>query len=155
MKAYLLVLSVLLSVAGCSSQQPRGPDFFAAQDQFAAMRAVQTTRFDGIEYDEMMGHVVESLLDLDCTLQETNKRFGVISARGAGRWYPGNMTMMTLMRRTRAGCAGHNVTVTVTEAAAGQLQVRATFFPPNPEADRVFQLLIERSVAQAAAGEAS
>jgi hypothetical protein len=152
MKLQLLVLSLSLSIAGCSTQQPQGPDFFAAQDQFAARRVVQTTRFDGVEYDEMMGHVVESLLDLDCTLQETNTRFGVISARGTRRFYPGGLITMP---RMWAGCAGHNVTVTVTGAAAGPLRVRATFFPPNPEADKAFQLLIERSVAQAKASEAS
>ena len=151
MKLHLLVLSLLVT-AGCSTHQPRGPDFFAAQDQFAAMRVVQTSSFEGVEYDAMLGHVVESLLDLDCTLQETSKQFGVVSARGRGRWYPRNLAML---QRYRPGCAAHNVTVTVTEVSAGQLKVRATFFPPNPEADKTFQLLIERSVAQARASEAS
>ncbi len=150
MKLHLLVLSLLLT-AGCSSQQ-RGPDFFAAQDQFAANRVIQTTSFEGIEYDDMLEHVVESLLDLDCTLQETSKQFGVISARGSGYWFPvGPMAR----RRYLAGCVGHTVTVTVTEASAGQLQVRATFFPPDPQADKTFQLLMERSIAQARASEAS
>ena len=151
MKHYLLVLSLLVT-AGCTTHQPRGPDFFAAQEQFAAKRVIQTSSFEGVEYDAMLGHVVESLLDLDCTLQETSKQFGVISARGGRRWYTGNLAMTY---RYWAGCAGHKVTVTVTEAAAGQLVVRATFFPPNPEADKTFQLLIKRSIALARAGEAS
>ena len=150
MKLHWLVLSLLVT-AGCSSQQP-GPDFFAAQDQFAANRVIQTTSFEGIEYDDMLEHVVESLLDLDCTLQETSKQFGVISARGRGHWYSRSLTGRV---QFWAGCLGHKVTVTVTEPTAGQLQVRATFFPSNPQADKTFQLLMERSIAQARASEAS
>lgn len=150
MKLYLLVLSMLLSTPGCSSQQ-RIPDFFATQDQFSANRALQTTSVEDMEYETLLAHVVDSLLDLDCTLQETNKQFGLISATGAPR-YRGNLRTIY---QNWAGCAGHKVTVKVTEAAPGKFDVRATFLPPDPEADRTFRLLLERSIAQTRVSEAS
>jgi len=150
MKLYLLVLSMLLSMLGCSSQQ-RIPDFFAAQDQFAANRVLQTTSVEEIEYETLLAHVVDSLLDLDCTLQETNKQFGLISATGARPRYQGNL----MNYQYWAGCAGHKVTVKVTASAPGHFDVRATFMPPAPEANRVFQLLLERSIAQTRVSEAS
>ncbi len=152
MKIHLVLLSLVLSLPGCLSQPVRH-DFFATQDQFAANRESQTSRYDGVEYDAMLGHVVESLLDLDCVLQETNKLFGVISAQGKrvrsrernrmvfpGIWHSKGS-------RDYWSCAGHNVTVKVTQMAEGKLAVRATFLPPNPKADKAFQLLIERSIA--------
>ena len=158
MKHYLslsVLLSILLSILLCSivgcSSQPATHDFFAQQDQFAANRALQTASFKEVDYEVLMGHVVESLLDLDCTLQETSKQFGLVSAKGSPRVYQGSLTKMP---RLWAGCAGRNVTVTVTESTAGQFSVRATFLPPDPRANRAFQLLLEQSIALARASEA-
>ena len=145
MNLHLQGLSMLLLATGCTSQQ-KTTDFFATQDQFAANRELQTLVFDSMGYDTMLGHVVESLLDLDCTIQETSKPFGVISAKGSWRWYTGNLWMMP---QFWVGCAGHKVTVTVSKLKAGRLEVRATFLPPDPKANKAFQLLIERSIAQA------
>jgi hypothetical protein len=147
--SFLLSL-LFLSIIGCSSQPPTH-DFFAQQDQFAANRALQTASFKAVDYEDLLGHVVESLLDLDCTLQETSKQFGLISAKGALRFYQGSLTKLP---QFWAGCAGHNVTVTVTESSAGQFDVRATFLPPDPRANKAFQLLVERSIAQVRASEA-
>jgi hypothetical protein len=151
MKLHLLLSILLLSIVGCSSQPP-AHDFFAEQDQFAANRVLQTASFEEVEYDALLGHVVESLLDLDCTLQETSKQLGLISAKGTRRFYQGTLTKMP---QFWAGCAGHNVTVTVTESTAGQFDVRATFLPPEARANKAFQRLLEQSIAQARASEAS
>jgi hypothetical protein len=148
---FILLSLLLSSIVGCSSQPPTH-DFFAQQDQFAANRVLQTASFNEVDYEVLLGHVVESLLDLDCSLQETSKQFGLISAKGARRFYQGSLTKMP---HFWAGCAGHNVTVTVTESTTGQFDVRATFLPPDPRANRAFQLLLERSIAQARASEAS
>jgi hypothetical protein len=148
----ILFLSILLSsIVGCSSQ-PATHDFFAERDQFAANRVLQTSSFEELDYDALLGHVVESLLDLDCSLQETSKQFGLISAKGSRRFYQGSFTKMP---QFWAGCAGHKVTVTVTESSAGQFDVRASFLPPDPRANKAFQRLLERSIAQARASEAS
>ena len=105
MKLYLslsVLLSILLcSIVGCSSQPPTH-DFFAQQDQFSANRALQTASFREVDYEVLLGHVVESLLDLDCTLQETSKQFGLVSAKGARRFYQGSLTKMP---QFWAGCA--------------------------------------------------
>ena len=151
MKLRLFLPVLLLTIVGCTSQ-PTTHDFFAEQDQFAANRVLQTASFEQVDYDVLLGHVVESLLDLDCALQETSKQFGLISAKGARRFYPGSFTKNP---QFWAGCAGHNVTVTVTESTAGQFDVRATFLPSDPRANKAFQLLLERSIAQARASEAS
>lgn len=147
----ILLSIMLLSIVGCSSQPP-AHDFFADQDQFAANRVLQTVSFEELDYDALLGHVVESLLDLDCTLQETSKQFGLVSAKGSRRFYQGTLTKMP---QFWAGCAGHQVTVTVTESTAGQFDVRATFLPPDPRANRSFQLLLEQSIALSRASEAS
>ena len=136
----------LLFLAGCSTTQPT-PDFFTARDQFAANRELETTVFEDVAYDAMLGHVLESLLDLNCTLKEANKKFGVISANGAPRFFNISAGLMYF-----AGCAGHKVTVTVFETPTRQLRVRATFTPADPRANKTFKLLLERSIAHASAG---
>ena len=136
----------LLFLAGCSTTQPT-PDFFTARDQFAANRELETTIFEDVAYEAMLGHVLESLLDLNCMVEEASKKFGVISANGAPRFFKGSATSMYF-----TGCAGHKVTVTVFETTARQLLVRATFTPPDPRANKTFQLLLERSIAQASTG---
>lgn len=162
MKLHPLLAILLLSIVGCSSQPPVH-DFFAEQDQFAANRVLQSASFEDLDYDALLEHVVDSLLDLDCTLQETSKQLGLISAKGDRRFYQGTLTKIprfwqgTLMKTPQfwAGGARRYVTVTVTESTAGQLDVRATFLPSDPRANKAFQLLLEQSIARARASEAS
>jgi hypothetical protein len=142
-------LCLSLMLAGCAfhPQPQQRPDFFAEQNEFAAAREAETQRFKGIGYDAMLAHVAESLLDLDCSLQETNKQLGVISA-GSGLWLfrPASFTTESAFW---ADCAGHWVTVVVAAPSAGELEVRASFIPADPRVDLAFQLLLEKSIAQA------
>lgn len=142
-------LCLLLMLAGCVSQtqRPQRSDFFTGQHEFAAAREAETQRFKGIGYDAMLAHVTESLLDLDCSLQETNKKLGVISAgSGLRRFRPASFTTEPAFW---ADCAGHSVTVVVAAPSAGELEVRASFIPADPRVDLAFQLLLEKSIAQA------
>ncbi len=141
------VLSLLLLLVGCASQSTPVPEFFAGQKDFPATREQERHTFSSIDYDTLFAHVTESLLDLDCTLQETNKELGVISARGGVRTYPNGLNREPLTWR---GCAGHRVTVTVVERAADEVEVRASFSPPDPRADQTFKLLLNKSIALAA-----
>jgi hypothetical protein len=140
-------LCLLLTLAGCMSQPQRQVDFFAGQDKFAAAREREMQRFSGVGYDAMLAHVTESLLDLDCSLQETNKKLGVISAGSGGmRFRPASFTTGSSFW---ADCAGHWVTVVVSEPSAGELEVRASFIPADPRVDLAFQLLLKKSIARA------
>ena len=140
-------LCLLVTLAGCVSQPQQQSDFFARQDEFAAAREAETQRFSGITYDTMLEHVTESLLDLDCSLQETNKKLGVISAGSGGRQF--RHRSFTTESAFWADCAGHWVTVVVAAPSAGELEVRASFIPANPRVDLAFQLLLEKSIARA------
>ncbi len=140
-------LCLLMLLTGCISPPRYQNDFFAGQDEFAATRERELLRFSGVDRVAMLAHVTDSLLDLDCSIRETNKELGIISGGGGRRLVSGSWGTV----HSRAvDCAGHQVTVLVSQRSADSLEVRASFTPTDQRANEAFQLLLKNSIAQAA-----
>jgi hypothetical protein len=146
MRVFTFLLGLLLSLGGCASQGELAPDFFAGQAGFSAARERERYTFSAIDYDSLFAHVIGVLLDLDCTLQASDMEHGVISARGSFRNYRDGLNRAPYVW---TGCAGHSVTVVLSERSNGEIEVRASFFPPDPRADQTFAQLLNNSVALA------
>ena len=142
MKAWTLL--TLLLCAGCAAQRPSEHDFFARQSEFAAARAQEAVTLPATSYEAAYVHVVEVLMDLDCTLKASNRQLGVISATGAARLLPPESFVQA--PQLWHGCAGHRVTVTVREVRPNVVLVRAAFAPPTETAKETFRTLLRRSL---------
>ena len=152
MRRGLLCMVFASSLCACGSYPSRGPDYFSEQAEFSAQRARETIVLQNISYEAVMVHVTEALMDLDCTLQESNRLFGVISARGSARMIQQDTWHAPVLWY---GCAGTRVTVTVSPRANRDMAIRASFYPASPEADQAFRTLLRGSVAIKTPGSSS
>jgi hypothetical protein len=139
----------LLGLAACTTQPVPLPDYFAAQDEFSAARARETTLIRSGGTEEACAQVVNVLMDLDCRLQEVDGRMGLVSAysRAHSVYLPDHDGVAASDQRS---CAGRRVTVSVIEKEGGQVAVRATFRPKDPRADATFRALLHKSLSLAA-----
>jgi len=148
-----LIYTILATcLCACGSHPGKTPDYFASSAEFAAKRARETIVLQDLSYQAALVHVTETLMDLDCSFQESNQQFGVISARGSARMVHTDAWHAPLLWQ---GCAGHRVTVTVTPRANRDIAVRASFSPPSAEADQAFRHLLRRSLTVKPKGAAS
>lgn len=138
------ILPSLLVLAACAGQ-PASTDFFETQANIAAQRERETVVVDAMAYQDACAHVTAVLMDLDCSLQEINSELGVVSGYSISRWVP--QRGFTVKPYLWQSCAGHRVTVTVTQRPRGDLAIRASFTPGEPAAEQTFKTLLRKSLA--------
>jgi hypothetical protein len=139
------LLAAMLFMTACTSQ-PTTLDFFAARSEFATRRERETVIVYGVDFEDACAHVTAVLMDLDCELVEINSQLGVVSAlpnpRGVG------FARAEKKEFQPDSCALRLVTVTVEERPAGKLAIRASFTHNGYGAERAFETLLRRSIAQ-------
>jgi hypothetical protein len=140
-----LILLAALFCVGCAGRGPAPIDYFDGQSEFAAERQRETMTLPSVRYADAYVHTVEVLMDLDCTLQASNRALGVISATGMIRVLPAD-NLLAVPSRWRS-CGGHRVTVTLRDAGSNGVLVRASFDPPSQDADQAFRTLLRRSLS--------
>ncbi|MEH6548352.1 MAG: hypothetical protein V7711_19040 [Pseudomonadales bacterium] len=142
MSTRMVLLGLLLGLVGCVAPPPPAYDYFANESEFAADREIQSMRFSDVDYDAMLGHVIDVLMDLDCALQESSKSLGVVSA---GR---GGYQSITTPFRTDyfSNCPLATITVVVTGLPSDELQVRASSYPVNSKTQHALKQLLDRSL---------
>jgi hypothetical protein len=143
----------LVLLTGCASTSGIAPDFFSGQAEFAADRERETILISSLDYESACAHVTEVLMDLDCGLQEINSQLGLISAHASSRWVP--VARMAEPTRIWHSCAGHRITVRIKGRSAGDIAIRASFYPANAAADETFRALLRKSISLEAVEEES
>ena len=158
----LILLALLNLLAGCATG-PRFPDAFAGESRFAATRERELKLYRGVSPNLILNAATEALLDLDCTLVEGDREFGVIAARGrlesVQAQGPGATQQTLPEKRARdlnhafmlpgftCTCAGGDAVVTVFSTTPDHVTVRASLRDQNPRATQHFFALLDHSLA--------
>ena len=137
-KACALALAVLgAALPGCATEDAQGA--IRARDDAAALRELQTRRFEGIEEDRLLAAAVAVLQDLGFTIRLSNARLGF--AKGVKD------------REAKAPDQVAAVVLLMLLAAAGGGGAPASM-PPMRQEQTITALLVTRPLADGARGQA-
>ena len=136
--ACALALAVLgAALPGCATEDAQGA--IRARDDAAALRELQTRRFEGIEEDRLLAAAVAVLQDLGFTIRLSNARLGF--AKGVKD------------REAKAPDQVAAVVLLMLLAAAGGGGAPASM-PPMHQEQTITALLVTRPLADGARGQA-